>query len=344
MKHRRRLKIIALYLGITGILQTSHGAAADNVQTQPMGDFFVVRAAMRQVSLTGYTRARYVMDIVSEEAGRCVRVVADVGDQIKKDGLFAVLDTTFIDLSLKKNRVEQERLKSLIAYNGKEVRRYEELVERETAAQSTLDSLQNKLDQAQFQIQALQVQEAELKERQSRHHIRVPPGWSIIERTVEPGEWVSVGSSLGKAGDFRILIVPFSMSPAEYSALKKLNNKVELVFPDLDEKPLAVEASLERISPAFDPETRKINLELTISGNLPEKRGGLRTELSLEIPDPSGAVLVPSSAVAERYEEFWLTRVNGDRVRVLFLGDGPDNTYRVRSPELRPGDRLKAKP
>jgi multidrug efflux pump subunit AcrA (membrane-fusion protein) len=134
------------------------------------------------------------------------------------------------------------------------------------------------------------------------------------------------------------------MSPAEYSALKKLNNKVELVFPDLDEKPLAVEASLERISPAFDPETRKINLELTISGNLPEKRGGLRTELSLEIPDPSGAVLVPSSAVAERYEEFWLTRVNGDRVRVLFLGDGPDNTYRVRSPELRPGDRLKAKP
>jgi RND family efflux transporter MFP subunit len=284
------------------------------------------------------------MDIVSEEAGRCVRVVADVGDQIKKDGLFAVLDTTFIDLSLKKNRVEQERLKSLIAYNGKEVRRYEELVERETAAQSTLDSLQNKLDQAQFQIQALQVQEAELRERQSRHHIRVPPGWSIIERTVEPGEWVSVGSSLGKAGDFRILIVPFSMSPAEYSALKKLDNKVELVFPDLDEKPLAVEASLERISPAFDPETRKINLELTISGNLPEKRGGLRTELSLEIPDPSGAVLVPSSAVAERYEEFWLTRVNGDRVRVLFLGDGPDNTYRVRSPELRPGDRLKAKP
>jgi RND family efflux transporter MFP subunit len=284
------------------------------------------------------------MDIVSEEAGRCVRVVADVGDQIKKDGLFAVLDTTFIDLSLKKNRVEQERLKSLIAYNGKEVRRYEELVERETAAQSTLDSLQNKLDQAQFQIHALKVHEAELKERQSRHHIRVPPGWSIIERTVEPGEWVSVGSSLGKAGDFRILIVPFSMSPAEYSALKKLDNKAELVFPDLDEKPLAVEASLERISPAFDPETRKINLELTISGNLPEKRGGLRTELSLEIPDPSGAVLVPSSAVAERYEEFWLTRVNGDRVRVLFLGDGPDNTYRVRSPELRPGDRLKAKP
>jgi RND family efflux transporter MFP subunit len=344
MKDSGWFKIIVLLLAIGGIIQTSHAGADDKVQTLSEGEFFIAKAAMRQVSLTGYTRARYVMDIVSEEAGRCVKVAADVGDQIKKDGVFAVLDTTFIDLSLKKNRVEQERLRNLIAYNAKEVQRYEELVERETAAQSKLDSLQSRLDQAQFQIQALRVQEAELKERQRRHLIRVPPGWSVIERTVEPGEWVSVGSSLGKAGDFRTLIVPFSISPAEFSALKKLDNGVELLFSDWDEKSHAIKASLDRVSPAFDPETRKINVELTISGNLPENRGGLRTELILEIPDPSGAVLVPSSIVAERYEEFWLTRANGDRIRVLFLGDGPNNTYRVRSPELRAGDRFKAKP
>ena len=344
MKDRGRFKIIALLLAIGGLIQTSHAEADDSLQNLSKSEVFVAEAAMRQISLTGYTRARYVMDIISEEAGRCVKVAADVGDQIEKDGVFAVLDTTFIDLSLKKNRVEQKRLKNLIAYNAKEVRRYEELVERETAAQSTLDSLQNKLDQEQFQIQALQVQEAELKERQNRHRIRVPPGWTIIERAVEPGEWISVGSSLGKAGDFRTLFVPFSMSPEEYSALKKLDNEVELFFPDLNEKPLAIKAALDRVSPAFDPETRKINVELSISGKLPENRGGLRTELSLEIPDPSGAVLVPSSIVAERYEEFWLTRVNGDRIRVLFLGDGPNKTYRVRSPELRAGDRFKGKP
>ena len=53
---------------------------------------------MREVTLTGYTRVRHVMDIVSEEAGRCTRVTADIGDAVGKDGVFAILDKTFIDL------------------------------------------------------------------------------------------------------------------------------------------------------------------------------------------------------------------------------------------------------
>jgi multidrug efflux pump subunit AcrA (membrane-fusion protein) len=101
---------------------------------------------------------------------------------------------------------------------------------------------------------------------------------------------------------------------------------------------------MARISPAFDPETRKINVELAVTETLSENRGGLRAELTLAVPDPSGAVLIPAAAVAERYEEFWLTRANGERVRVLFLGDGPDNTYRVRASELKPGDKFRVKP
>jgi hypothetical protein len=99
-----------------------------------------------------------------------------------------------------------------------------------------------------------------------------------------------------------------------------------------------------RVSPAFDPETRKINVELAVTATLYENRGGLRAELTLEMPDPSGAVLIPAAAVAERYEEFWLTRANGEKIRVLFLGNGPGNTYRVRAAKLNPGDKFRLKP
>ena len=66
------------------------------------------------------------MDIVSEEAGRCAKVTAEVGDQIGKSGLFAVLETTFIDLAIKKNRVDQERLTNMTDFHAKEVGRFVE--------------------------------------------------------------------------------------------------------------------------------------------------------------------------------------------------------------------------
>ena len=344
MKTTALHKIIVFSVAIVTVLQSVEAMNSEIVQPSAPGDVVVAKPAMHRVTLTGYTRARYVRDIVSEEAGRCLKVTADVGDKIGKDGLFAVLDTTFIDLTLKKNQVDQERLTNMIAFHAKEVGRFEKLVERETAAQSRLDEIQNKLDQAEFQIKMLKVQETELKERRSRHYIKIPQGWSIIQRDVETGEWVSVGKNLGKAGDFRTLLVPFALSPEEYRTLKTIKQPIELFLPGEGQNTISLKASVARISPAFDPETRKINVELAVTQTLSENRGGLRVELILEMPDPSGAVLIPAVAVAERYEEFWLTRANGEKIRVLFLGDGPDNTYRVRAAKLNPGDKFRVKP
>ena len=309
-----RSNMFVFFVPIIVLLTALSIFAEEPLESWMQGDVFAARPATREVRLIGYTRARHIMDIVSEESGRCVRVNADVGDLIATDSVFAVLDSTFIDLAIKKNQVNQKRLENLIAYHAKEVRRFKELVESETAAESKLDSLQNKLDQAVFEIQDLKVEETELRERRARHHIKVPEGWTVIERTVEPGEWVSVGKHLGREGDFRTLLIPFSLSPVEYSALKKMNSTVKVFFPDEGGEGLTLKASVERISLAFDPETRKINIDLAMSKGLSEKRGGLRAELTLMVPDPSGAVLVPTSAVAERYEEFWLTRISGEKV------------------------------
>jgi RND family efflux transporter MFP subunit len=344
MKGIARSKIFVFFAAIVAIFPSFAAAADEDVESWGQGDVFAARPAMRKISLIGYTRSRHTMEIVSEESGRCVKVTVDVGDRIGSEGVFAILDTTFIDLAIKKNQVNQKRLDNLITYHTKEVRRYTDLVESETAAESKLDSLENVRDQAVFEIQDLKVQEAELKERRARHHSKIPSGWTVTERTVEPGEWVSVGERLGRAGDFSALLVPFSLSPEEYNALKKQNSPIRLFFPDEGEAGAAPEASLERISLAFDPETRKINVDLTVSEGLSEKRGGLRAELTVMVPDPSGAVLVPASAVVERYEEFWLTRHDGKKVRVVFLGNGPQGAIRVRSPEISHGDKFKVKP
>ncbi|WP_250645555.1 hypothetical protein [Salidesulfovibrio onnuriiensis] len=110
-----------------------------------------------------------------------------------------------------------------------------------------------------------------------------------------------------------------------------------LLLPELG---MTVHAHVERVSPGFDPETRKINVDLQIDKGDFEFRGGVRTELTLDLPDPGGSVLVPASALVKAYEEHFLVLPDKERVRVVLLGSGPDNTRRVTSPDVRPGDEF----
>jgi RND family efflux transporter MFP subunit len=310
---------------------------------EPWGavDTFVARRAARQAVLTGFTRARNTMTLVAEVDGRVERVFADVGDTIGEDGRFAELDDTFVRLDLENNRAEQGRLKSELAYHRKEMERYRELVKGRTAAQSTLDNNVRAHDTTLQQLKVLQVEERRLQERLVRHIIKAPKGWKVKHRELEPGEWVTRGQTAATLGNYSALLVPFALSSREFSALKKMGEAIELRLPD---EGGAVTARVERVAPGYDPETRKINVDLEIASGDIVMRGGIRTELVLPLPDPGGAVLVPRSALLKAYEEFFLVRPEGGRVRVMLLGGGPEGTVRVSSPDVRPGDRFLTEP
>jgi multidrug efflux pump subunit AcrA (membrane-fusion protein) len=229
-----------------------------------------------------------------------------------------------------------------MSYWENEVGRFDELVRRNTAAQSSLDELTQQYDQAAFELQSLRVQLQVLRERRDRHTIRVPAGWLVTRRMVEPGEWITTGQHLGQAGDYSTLLVPFALSTREFDRLKDAS-AITLHLPGAGEDGMRVPARIERVSPLFDPETRKRNVDLAVTPGGFAARGGIRAELTLELPDESGAVMLPASAVTRRYEDIWLTRPDGERVRVVLLGEEEDMA-RVQSPDVSPGDVFLAEP
>jgi len=295
------------------------------------------KPAAQAVTLTGFTRARAEIKLISEVAGRCLKVEAEVGDLIGKDGVFASLDATFTKLELETNLVEQSRLKSRLSYLEKDLQRTRTLVAKKSQAQARLDSDEQQFDQARHQLLALAIQEKTLRERLDRHRIKAPAGWQVMERKVEPGQWVASGGEVGRVGDFRTLLVPLALTSQEFEALK--NAKViSLKLPITGR---VIPARIYRVSPAFDPATRKINVDLAMDDGLTNKRGGLRAELVLQMPDPSGAVWLPTFAVSQRYQEFWLERPDASKVRVMVLGPGPEpDTLRVTSPKVKAGQRF----
>ena len=80
MTLQRLFRVLAALLVMTLAVPSSWAQA----QKPPLpawvqGDTFQARSAPREAVLTGYTRPRYVMDLVAEEEGRCLKVLADVG-------------------------------------------------------------------------------------------------------------------------------------------------------------------------------------------------------------------------------------------------------------------------
>lgn len=299
------------------------------------------QASSREVVLTGFTRARATLDLVAEEPGRIESVRTEIGDSIGKDGLFARIDDTFIRLDLDSNRVQQAQLRSRIGFNETETVRYRQLVAQNTAAQSQLDALEQTLAASRFELDALVVQEKVLLERLARTRVSAPVSWRVMARDVEPGQWVGTGQVVGRAGDFATLLVPFALTPEEYEALRRRADELTLTMPELGR---SVPAKVERVNPGFDPETRKIAVDLVVGPGLPEMRGGLRTQLTLGMPEAGGSVLLPQAAIENRYEDHWVTRVDGERVRVMLLGNhgGPDGSLvRVHGEGLRPGDMFR---
>ncbi|NCC24384.1 MAG: HlyD family efflux transporter periplasmic adaptor subunit [Deltaproteobacteria bacterium] len=300
---------------------------------QDCPETFTARPAVTITSHVGFTRARTAMDIVAETSQKCLEVLSDIGDPVPGDGVFARLDPTFVDLRLRANEAERKRIENRVSHLETEFDRYRRLLEGEQTSQSAFDAREQELDQARLALESLAVDRAVLEEERRRHQVKAPAGWAVMDRRVEPGQWVSSGTVLARVGDMGTLIVPFALAPEEIRLLEDLPGP-SLTLPDYGR--LRVPASILRISPAFDPQTRKVNVDLVVSEGLPLRREGLRAVLDLPAPDPSGAVLVPVCGLEERYEEHYLLTPEGRAVRVMLLSVA-DGAARVSSPEVRPG-------
>ncbi len=296
------------------------------------------------VRLTGFTRARASMDIVSEVSGRCLEVLADVGKPVPEDGVFARIDPTFIRLELEANQVARRLARRQLRYEEREVERARRLLTDRASSQARLDELELRRDRSRLELEQLATRQRRLEETLARHSVPAPAGWLIMRRSLEPGQWVTAGTPLARAGDYSALVVPLAVTTRELDRLQA-TGRIDLVFPDLQ---VRGSATLYRVSPGFDPATRKVRVELLVApdtlARLQRRQGGLRVEAHLVMADPLHAFRVPAAAVTERYEENWLTRENGEQVRVIVLGPAPApegdrrNWLRIISPEIRSGD------
>lgn len=278
------------------------------------------------------------MVLSTEVAGKVEHVFVDIGDTVSKDGKISCLDTTFSKIDIRSTQNEIELAKVDIAYYKKQVLRYSELERKNNVSVNQLDDMQRQLATAKHIEKSKKLLKQHQQEKLQRHCIKSPIGWLVEERYVDPGQWLDIGKPVVKVGNYSKLLVPFALSVDELNALQAIQKNLTVWLPEYQQY---VPATIERISPAFDEKSRKIQVDLLLEKNLPIYRGGLRVSLKLKIPDPDDIFLISSKALDSRFEENWITSKEGQSHRVELLGRLDNQTVRIKSPKSKAGDLFK---
>ncbi len=323
------LKFLALSILWLGFFYPAVQAEAKLVSVQP---------SSREVTITGFSRARANMVLSSEVDGKIETVYADIGDRIPKDGLFTCLDDTFIVIDIESAENDIQQHQADIKYYKKQVSRYKQLVEKNSASKSLLDDFQRQLSNSSSLKQKMTLQKQRLLESKKRHCIGAPSGWSVVERFVEPGQWIQSGTQVAKISDYSSLLVPLALSVHELKALERNKSNLTVNLSNYNKK---IPATIERISPAFDEQSHKIRVDLSLKKGLPIRRGGVRVELMLDLPDHFGAWLIDRKAVDERFEEAWVEHSDGKKLQVRLLGYTNNGKARITSAEIKATDKFK---
>jgi len=297
-----------------------------------------VQASFQPITLSGFTRARQSMPIASEVAGKVTHIYADIGQSIPENGVFACLDDTFIKLDIvaTKNSITQHGVD--LKFLSKQVERHKKLVKTNSAAISLYDDLNRQKENAYYEIQRAKIQKQKLQETKRRHCIHAPKNWMITQRAIEVGQWIDVGSEIAQADNYRELLIPLTLTADELAALEKKKDKFTVYLAEYKQE---ISASIARISPAFDEQSHKIRVDLLIQDTSVFHRGGIRAELSLNMTDKLNTYLISRKALDERFEEAWLTRKNGEKIRVMQLGNLNKGLAKISSSKIKIGDQFQ---
>jgi RND family efflux transporter MFP subunit len=313
------------------------------------GEDLTVKPAIKDLTMTGYTRCHKAVTLSAEVPGKALRVNYKTGDVIG-DKPFIEIDPTFITLSIETNALQisqiDRRLRSMessVHFLNNTLKRVKALRQTQNVTEVQYDEAASRFNEAFHELEALKLEKKmlnlakkRLNEELARHTVYGFKGGRVTALLIEEGESIQPGMPLAEISDYSTLVVPFSLSGEEVTAFKNLPEPFEGM---LDETP--VKAAIHVINPRFDENTRKLNIELAVRDYNGDRRGGLKFTTRIKVR--TDGILIPKQAVRNRFGNPKVTlKTTGKQIPVMILGENGDHLIAAIHDQLSPGTLLVA--
>jgi RND family efflux transporter MFP subunit len=262
--------LVLLLAGCQPAQDDTDSARNDEPKAKPRGHlvttFLTERAPVStQHERPGTLRLRRLVRLHSQEEGRIVELDVFEGDRVPRDALLARLDDAVL-------RAELDKTRATLAQERLDLKRFQNLAERNAASQDDLAQARTAVALAEADLRLLEI-------RLANTRIAAPFAGVITERLAEPGDFISKNTHLLTLAD------PASLVAEVYAS--------ELVLPHIavgDPARIRIDAlggrlfdgEILRIHPTLSEANRQARVEIRFDAVPDGARAGqfVRAELA----------------------------------------------------------------
>ena len=307
------------------------------------------------VKVTGSLAPQRQTQLGSQVAGRVVAVLARPGDTVKEGDVLMQLDTESLQIQLDQQTNTAEATRAQLQLAESQLARTTDLIERGLTASSGLEQAQSSVDALRANLAALEGQVEAARIAVQNATLKSNMSGIISERSVEPGQTVQPGTPLFTIVDLSEMEMN-AAAPVGASSLVAAGQPVVITVEGFGDRTFS--GTVDRVNPVAVAGTRTIPVYIAIDNPEGLLRGGMFATGQIVVNEAQDALAVPTGAVREDAEGFFLLKVEGDHVVRQAIEKGPtwnggrlvqitaglapgDTVVTAPLTQLQPGDRIE---
>lgn len=329
-----------LYFGSSEIQATPVAPTAVAVELARAETFEVRKTDLRfTVPVSGTLRAVRRSTLRSEVAAKVSDVLVQEGQAVEEGSVLVVLDTEDLTSKLEERLANLASAKAQLTLAAKNRETKLSLQMKGYAAQSTVDEVESAYRAAQANVRAMQAQVDLANKALDDAIVSAPMSGFVAERSVNPGDKVSVDGGLLTLVDLAQMeievLVPMTEIP-----LVEIGQEVMVGVPGFEDRVFF--GTVERISPTTRQGSRSIPAYVRVENQDLMLRDGMFAKGDLVVRTASGALAVPHGAVrGDAGAPFVLRIASGEVTRqpVELSGDDTED-FAVVTSGLAEGDQV----
>ena len=355
--------LVALFVGIAGIVQRKHTNAAlekyTNATSAPPVALVEPKLgkSANEIVLPGNVQAYTQAPIYARTTGYIKAWYHDIGSHVTKGELLALIETPELDQQLAQVKADLASAQSNAALARVTADRYQGLLKQNAVSQQDTDNAIAQLQARNAEVTSAEANVHRLQELVSFERVVAPFDGVVTARNLDVGQLVTSAGSTTTAGAG---IVTGSKPMFEISAVQKLRvyiNVPQVYAPDAKTGVIATltlpqypgknfKGKLVRTSDAVDPVTRTLLAEIEVENRSGELLPGSYTQVHLSVSSGAPALVIPVSATILEPDGLHVAVVDSNQcAHLVRVTPGADTgaTIEVLA-GLEPGQKIIANP